>query len=203
MFTFGLIVRAGALTLCASAVLHAQAVGTSTTGSRTAQPRSVAPNSAAPATPRSAPSQPVGTLGPEAARALRGELNAGSKVGSGIPASNLGPSRQLDLGGGRYIPLSVADAPNYARGSSTLLIAPVSPAQVSTPAFYPTTEPPTWTVVPEEHPVQAWRLVDVEDTVCDTFGQCRRVKTRLQARWVGALGGYAFRDRVGRVWRVE
>lgn len=181
---------------------YAQAQAGASTESRSARPR---PSTAGGTTVSPASAPPLsGTLGPAVTPSLNGAPRENDgPVRRGIPQSRLKPGQTGVIGPGRYVPLSVDDAPAYGRGSSTLLVMPVSPAQVSAPAFYPTTEPPRWRVVPEEHPVQAWRLVDVEDTVCDAAGQCTRVKTRLQARWVAALGGYAFRDRVGRVWRVE
>jgi hypothetical protein len=63
--------------------------------------------------------------------------------------------------------------------------------------------PPAWRIVPDEHPVQAWRTVDVDDVVCNAGGVCSTVTTRLLAKWVPALRAYAFVDRVGRMWRVE
>lgn len=197
-----LSLSASALLLIATANVFAQSTGSATT--RSARERPVQPPVGAPASLPAKNPPLSGTLGPDAARALR--AGADQRPGSiplGIGASTLGPSKRRGLGVGGYVPLSVVDAPAYGRGSSTLVVQPLSPPQVTAPAFYPTAEPPRWRVVAEEHPVQAWRLVDVEDTVCDPAGACSRVRTRMQARWMPALGGYAFRDRVGRIWRVE
>ncbi|MEO7363586.1 MAG: hypothetical protein ABI120_24860 [Gemmatimonadaceae bacterium] len=189
-----------ATTLLLLTTLPAIAQTTSTTVPRSARARPAAP-SINPAI-KNAPL--TGTVGPEAARALSGNPDRPSThLGQGLPASRLGSSTHVPLGIGGYVPLAVIDAPAYGRGSSTLVMAPLSPERVSAPSFYPTTEPPTWTVVPEAHPVQAWRLVDVEDTICNPIGACTRVRTRVQARWMPSLGGYAFRDRIGRIWRVE
>ena len=186
-----------------SASLFAQTAG-GAGAARSARERPASSASGAlPATP-SAGTSLSGTLGPDAARVLSGNPVPRSGTGAlGIAPPVLGPSRHRPLSVGQYVPIMVTDAPAYGRGSSTLMVQPLSPPQVTAPSFYPTTEPPTWTIVKEEHPVQAWRLVDVDDTICDASGSCTRVRTRMQARWMAALAGYAFRDRIGRVWRVE
>ena len=193
-----------ALLMLSPAPVFAQQTGTSAPIPRTARERPAAPPP--PGTPITGQQQAplIGTLAPAAARASRGNADRPSTaVGLGIPASALGPAQRHLLGVGAYVPLAVIDAPAYGRGTSTRVIRPLSPPQVTAPAFYPTTAPPTWNVVKEAHPVQAWRLVDVEDTICDASGACAPVSTRLKARWMPALGGYAFRDRIGRIWRVE
>ncbi|MGV3709220.1 MAG: hypothetical protein ACO1Q7_10285 [Gemmatimonas sp.] len=187
--------------LLSASVLAAQTSG----GGRTAIPRTSPPAnpSSSPGGARSVP-PPVGTLGPAAARALSGRparsgLSTGIAPFNAITAGRNG--RPLGIGG--YVPLSVIDAPVYQRGGSTLGVVTVSPPVVSEPAFYPTMQPPTWRVVPEERPVQAWRVVDVTDVVCNPQGGCSSVTTRMLARWAPAMRAYAFRDRVGRIWQVE
>lgn len=178
-----------AVCLLAGSSLHAQA---------RAQPRLPGGSPVAPPRPLRPPPAPlVGTLGPAAARAL-----------SKPPASTGARNRPRSTSPGKRVltlPYAyiVADAPAYGRGSSTRAVQPVSPAVVSPPDFYPSAQAPVWRVVPEEHPVQAWRLVDVNDVVCNARGACTVVTTRLHARWAPALRAYAFRDRVGRIWTVE
>lgn len=143
----------------------------------------------------------VGTISPQA-----GQVAAPATTPSVSTSRNWEGKRAIrtrPLGPGVYIPLLVRDAPVYQRGVSTLVVAPVSTPVVSEPAFYPTPAAPSWRIVPEDHPVQGWRLVDVDDVICYPTGHCRAVTTRVVARWIPMLRGYGFRDRVGRVWRVE
>lgn len=182
-----------------SGTLAAQTAG----GGRTAVPRVLPPPPSAAGTNSASP--PIGTLGRAAARALSvqpSEPTRGLTTGAPLNAVTVGGyGRPLGIGG--YIPLSVIDAPVYQRGGSTLGVVTVSPPVVREPAFYPTMQPPTWRVVPEDRPVQAWRVVDVTDVVCSPQGACSSVTTRMLARWAPAMRAYAFRDRVGRIWQVE
>lgn len=187
---------------------------------RVATPRPQAPaqGSAASGTgsnssPGKASPQAPQTDGRADAPALSGTLNFEThrppttpRLTTGIPLGSAAPGarfRSRPLGIGVYVPLGVADAPAYGRGGSTQAVATVSPDVVSVPAFYPTMEPPVWRVIAEERPVQAWRVIEVTDVVCDATGRCNPVTTRMLARWAPQLSAYAFRDRVGRVWRVE
>ena len=164
---------------------------------------------------QTARTRPTHTQSPPAAQPpLIGTLNSGlasalgpgstNKLGSAsaVSSANGSPS-VLRLGGSVLVPLRVIDAPAYTRGGSTRAMQPVSPTVVSEPSFYPTMQPPKWRLVAEEHPVQAWRVIEVEDVVCSTAGVCSSVLTRMIARWAPMLGAYAFVDRVGRIWRVE
>ncbi|MBC8087246.1 MAG: hypothetical protein H7Z40_08255 [Phycisphaerae bacterium] len=160
-----------------------------------AQPRSKA-------TPPSDPRPPlVGTLSAQAGQ-VAGTPTMPSR-NSGITGGGPRSIRTRPLRTGGYVPLLVRDAPMYQRGGSTLAVGPVSTPVVSPPAYYPTAAAPVWRIVPEEHPVQGWRLVDVDDVICFPTGACRAVTTRVMARWIPTLRGYGFRDRVGRLWQVE
>lgn len=182
------------LSLVSSADLTAQGRQQATRPAPTPPPVSTPPVTAPLRTPL------MGTLGPDAARALAGQS-------SSAPDGDLRPDRRrltrLGTLGDAYIPLLVQDAPMYNHGGTTLSVRTVSPEAATAPAFYPTMQKPVWRVVPEEHPVQAWRLVDVDDVVCDARGECFAVTTRMLARWAPALRSYAFRDRVGRIWLVQ
>lgn len=154
---------------------------------------------AAPATPTLPPAPLVGTISEKA-----GRVAPASPAGiAPIDRNSSGRIRTRALGTAFYIPLSVQDAPVYNRGGSTLAIAPVSSPVVSQPEFFPTAAAPVWRLVAEDRPVQAWRLVDVDDVICYPSAGCRTVTTRVVARWIPTLRGYGFRDRLGRLWQVE
>ncbi len=188
-------------------IIPGAATGAQTGGARVALPRpggTDGGNRGAAGSTQGAKTLPLaGTLSAEAARGLGGPP---ANLPTGIPArrgESVTNRRSRALGVDLYLPLAVMDAPAYGRGSSTMAIELQPSDVVREFTFYPTTQPPTWRVVPEEHPVQGWRAVDVSDVVCDQSGSCFPVTTRLLARWAPSLRAYAFRDRIGRIWRVE
>lgn len=193
--------RGQVVTHTALALLLAGGATAQSAPPRVAVPRTGHPTP--PPAPRPAASvRPIGTLNAEGFLQPNRPPVQGTGLSRG-PVNALSPGRHRPLSVGDYIPLLVIDAPAYGRGTSTRVMVPLSPLEATPPAFYPTLQPPTWRIVPEDHPVQAWRLVVVDDVVCNPAGYCAPVTTRLQARWVPSLRGYAFRDRLGRIWRVE
>jgi hypothetical protein len=148
----------------------------------------------------------AGTLGADAARALGNPWKAveAEAVARRRPnrASEGADARRHSIEG-EFLLYGVTDAPAYQRGGSTLLVQPLSSTTGNAPQWYPSPAPPQWRVVTDAHPVQAWRQIEVTDVVCSANGACGAVHTMLLARWAPALRGYAFTDRLGRVWRVE
>lgn len=102
-------------------------------------------------------------------------------------------------------PLAVVDAP-YPR------LGVVAPPHVGEPVrqdepsgrlWTPTVDKPRWRVDSTERPVQAWRDLVVTDVVCTPDGDCVQRERKTRAPWVAACRCYAFRDALGRAWRVE